>query len=349
MQKFFRIPLIFFALSAAMGLLLRWHFVEPVGWITYTYWLHAHSHIMFLGWVSNVLYLIFVYNYVQEKWQTRYRRLFLVMQAMLVGMVISFPMQGYGAFSIAFSTVHTICLVVFSFRLLADLRSTPSSISTWNTKASLIFFLISAVGPFAIAATGMLGLAQTQWYYFSVYYYLHFQYNGFFTFGALALFFHLLESRGVDFSREDAKIAGWFLAIACVPAYFLSTLWADPGVLFNAIGFVAGLLQVAFLLFFRRMVRLTGSSLRGQLGKVPTRVLALVLASLITKVMLQLLSAHGDIALLAGSNRSFVMAYLHLVLIGVISLTLISWYYLAGMLGKTSLLAIGLIIVGFIL
>ena len=332
-----------------MGLLLRWHFVEPVGWITYTYWLHAHSHIMFLGWVSNALYLIFVYNYVQEKWQTRYRRLFLVMQAMLVGMVISFPMQGYGAFSIAFSTVHTICLVVFSFRLLADLRPAPSSISTWNTKASLIFFLISAVGPFAIAATGMLGLAQTQWYYFSVYYYLHFQYNGFFTFGALALFFHLLESRGVDFSREDAKIAGWFLAVACVPAYFLSTLWADPGVFFNAIGFVAGLLQVAFLLFFRRMVRLTGSSLSEQLGKIPTRILTLVLASLITKIMLQLLSSHGDIALLAGSNRSFVMAYLHLVLIGVISLTLISWYYLAGMLGKTSLLAIVLIIVGFIL
>src|SRR5690606_32424250 len=162
-------------------------------------------------------------------------------------------------------------------------------------------------------------------------------------------FFHLLESRGVDFSREDAKIAGWFLAVACVPAYFLSTLWADPGVFFNAIGFVAGLLQVAFLLFFRRMVRLTGSSLSEQLGKIPTRILTLVLASLITKIMLQLLSSHGDIALLAGSNRSFVMAYLHLVLIGVISLTLISWYYLAGMLGKTSLLAIVLIIVGFIL
>lgn len=349
MQKFFRIPLIFFALSAAMGLLLRWHSVDPLGWITYPYWLHAHSHIMFLGWISNALYLIFVNNYVDDKWQARYRPLFLVMQAMLVGMVISFPMQGYGAFSIAFSTVHTICLVVFSFRLFADLRGKPASASIWHTKASLAFFLISAVGPFAIAATGMLGLAQTQWYYFAVYYYLHFQYNGFFTFGALALFFHLLESRAVPFSKEDAKLAGWFLAIACVPAYFLSTLWADPGEFFNAIGFVAGLLQIAFLLFFRRMVRHAGSSLREHLGNTPMRMLVLVLAAFITKVMLQLLSSHGDIALLAGSNRSFVMAYLHLVLIGVISLTLVSWYYLAGMLGKTSLFAVVLIITGFFL
>lgn len=349
MQKYFRIPLVFFALSAAIGLLLRWHFVDPLGWITYTYWLHAHSHIMFLGWVSNALYLIFVYNYFPDKWHARYRPLFILMQVMLVGMVVSFPLQGYGVFSIVFSTVHTACLAVFSFRLFADFRGKPSSVSIWHTKASLVFFLISAVGPFAIAATAMMGLAQTQWYYFAVYYYLHFQYNGFFTFGVLGLFFHLLESRGVPFSREDAKLAGWFLAVGCVPAYFLSTLWADPGIFFNGIGLVAGLLQIAFLLFFRRMVRLAGPSLREYLGKIPSRILVLALAALVTKIVLQLLSSHSDIAMLAGGNRSFVMAYLHLVLIGVISLTLITWYYLMGMLGRTFLPAVVLIIAGFIL
>ena len=349
MQKYFRIPLVFFALSSAIGLLLRWHLVSPMEWFTYPYWLHAHSHIMFLGWVSNALFLIFGHNYVHETWRSRYRPLFLVMQAMLVGMMISFPLQGYGACSIVFSTIHTLCLAVFSFRLFTDLRSGPASVSVWHTKASLIFFLISAVGPFAIAATAMMGLAQTQWYYFAVYYYLHFQYNGFFTFGVLALFFHLLEQGGVPFSREDARLAGWFLAVACVPAYFLSTLWADPGILFNGIGFVAALLQIAFLLFFRRMIRLTGTTLREHLGKVPGRILVLALAALITKIMLQLFSSHEDIALLAGSNRSFVMAYLHLVLLGVISLTLIAWYYYMGMLNKTSRLAIALIIAGFAL
>ncbi len=168
MQKYFRIPLIFFALAAAIGLLLRWHFVAPMDWLTYPYWLHAHSHIMFLGWVSNALYLILVYNYVPDKWRARYRPLFIVIQVLVASMVISFPLQGYGGFSIVVSTIHTISLVLFSIWLLADLRGRPSTISMWYAKASLVFFLISAVGPFAIGGTAMAGLAQTKWYYFAV-------------------------------------------------------------------------------------------------------------------------------------------------------------------------------------
>lgn len=349
MQKYFKIPLVFFALSATVGLLLRWHFVRPMDWLVYPNWLHAHSHIMFLGWVTNALYLGFVHSYVPDRWQSRYRPLFILMQVLLVGMVISFPIQGYGLFSILFSTVHTVVLVVFSFWLFADLRGRTVTTSVWNAKASLIFFLISALGPFAIGATGMFGLVQTKWYYFSVYYYLHFQYNGFFTFGVLALFFRLLEIRGIPFSRQDARLAGWLLALACVPAYFLSTLWADPGMIFNLIGFVAALMQMAFLLFFRRMIRHAGSAISGALDPFPARIFAIVLTALIAKMVLQLLSAHGEIALLAGSNRSFVMAYLHLTLIGVISLGLIAWYYESGMLIKTARPFVVLIVIGFVL
>ncbi len=165
----------------------------------------------------------------------------------------------------------------------------------------------------------------------------------------LAIFFHLLEARQIAFSKADARLAGWFLAIACVPAYFLSTLWAEPGILFNLIGFVAGLLQIAFLLFFRRMVRLSRSSIHEHFGIWPARLLTLALAAFITKVVLQLLSSHGEVALLAGSNRSFVMAYLHLVLIGVISLVLVTWYLQNGLLKERSDVALVLIVVGFIL
>lgn len=349
MQKYFRIPLIFFAFAAAIGLLLRWHFVDPLDWLVYPYWLHAHSHIMFLGWVSNALYLILVYHYVPHRWSARYRPLFIVIQAVLGGMVISFPLQGYGVFSIVFSTIHTVCLILFSVWLLADLRKIPGTISTWYAKASLIFFLVSAVGPFAIGATAMVGLAQTKWYYFAVYYYLHFQYNGFFTFGVLAVFFHLLDSWRIVFSKADAKLAGWFLAIACVPAYFLSTLWAEPGIFFNGIGFVAALLQIAFLLFFRRMLRISRSAISEHVGKWPARLLTMALAAFITKAVLQLLSAHNEVALLAGSNRPFVMAYLHLVLIGVISLTLITWYICNGLMDKRLNIALTLIVAGFVL
>src|SRR5690606_1037694 len=96
--------------------------------------------------------------------------------------------------------------------------------SLWHMRVALIYFLISAVGPFAIGATGAMGLAQSKWYYFSVYYYLHFQYNGFFTFGVLAALLSLLDQKGISYDAAEVRRAGWFLAVACVPAYFLSTL-----------------------------------------------------------------------------------------------------------------------------
>src|SRR5690606_29611033 len=185
---------------------------------------------------------------------TRYRPLFLLMQAMLVAMMISFPLQGYGAFPIVFSTIHTLCLAVFSFRLFADLRSMPASVSVWHTKASLIFFLISAVGPFAIAATAMMGLAQTQWYYFAVYYYLHFQYNGFFTFGVLALFVLVLESNKIQYDVSAMRSATGWLAIATVPSYFLSVLWAEPGIVYNIIAGTAALIQLYAAYIFLRVI-----------------------------------------------------------------------------------------------
>ncbi|MBA4054858.1 MAG: hypothetical protein C0490_09115, partial [Marivirga sp.] len=63
MQKLFSIPLIFFFIASCIGLMLRWHFVSAISWLKYPYWLHAHSHIMFLGWIFNALMLAYLYNY----------------------------------------------------------------------------------------------------------------------------------------------------------------------------------------------------------------------------------------------------------------------------------------------
>lgn len=346
MLDYFRIPLIFFVVSGGIGLLLRWHFVQPMEWINYPYWLHAHSHMMFLGWVSNALYLGFINSFVPEKWRPRYRWLFIGIQVLLAGMLVSFPLQGYGLFSILFATVHTLLLALFCFWYFSDVRAKAPSVALWYSKISLVFFLISALGPFAIAATSAAGLGQSNWYYFSVYYYLHFQYNGFFSFGVLALFFRILEQKGIPFSQEDARVAGWFLALACVPAYFLSTLWADPGTLFNAAGFVAGFLQVIFLLFIIRLLKTAFAAISLHFSTSSVRTLLVATGALTIKILLQLLSAHEGIARMAYMNRSYVMAYLHLVLIGFVSLLLIVWYMETFLLKRLSTPAIILLVGG---
>jgi hypothetical protein len=346
MQDYFRIPLIFFVVSGGIGLLLRWHFVQPMEWINYPYWLHAHSHMMFLGWVSNALYLGFINSFAPEKWRPRYRWLFIAIQVLLAGMLVSFPLQGYGLFSILFATVHTLLLALFGFWSFSDVRAKAPSVALWYSKISLVFFLISALGPFAIAATSAAGPGQSNWYYFSVYYYLHFQYNGFFSFGVLALFFRILEQKGIPFSQEDARVAGRLLALACVPAYFLSTLWADPGTLFNAAGFVAGFLQVIFLLFIIRLLKTAFAAIRSHFSTSSVRTLLVATAALTIKILLQLLSAHEGIARMAYMNRPYVMAYLHLVLIGFVSLLLIVWYMETFLLKRLSTPAIILLVGG---
>lgn len=62
-------------------------------------------------------------------------------------------------------------------------------------------------------------------YLASVYWYLHFQYNGWFLFAVVGLIIHHLEIAKIYIKHE--KIIFRTLAISCVPTYGLSVLWLD--------------------------------------------------------------------------------------------------------------------------
>src|SRR5690606_31168184 len=79
------------------------------------------------------------------------------------------------------------------------------------------------------------------------------------------------------------------------------------------------------------------------------KVLASVVAlSFLLKLLLQTLSAFPAIAELAYVYNYYVIAYLHLVLIGIITLSMLIWYIEQGML-SVSLIWILLLLTGFIL
>ncbi|MFD1002690.1 hypothetical protein ACFQ21_25420 [Ohtaekwangia kribbensis] len=171
-----------------------------------------------------------------------------------------------------------------------------------------------------------LGLAYRDWYYFSIYYYLHFQYNGFFTFGIFSLFFKLLESRQVAINKAGIIGAGRLMAIACVPAYFLSILWVQPGIVFNVIAGVAACIQVYAVVLFFKVLRSSYSVWYASLARASRLVLGIVLFCFGIKLLLQCISAFPEIAAMAYQLRPVVIAYLHLMLVGVITLFLFVWY-----------------------
>ncbi|MFO7257824.1 MAG: hypothetical protein DIU61_009025 [Bacteroidota bacterium] len=348
-RSLYRIPLIFFALAACFGLLLRWHVVYPVEAITYPYVLHAHSHLMFLGWVTNVLLVFIIESFVSESKATWYRKRFYWAQALLTGMAATFPLQGYGVASIVLSTLHTALIAVFAFRFFCESKSLPESASLFHMRIALIYFLVSAAGPIAIGATGAMGLAQSKWYYLSVYYYLHFQYNGFFTFGVIAVLLRLLDIKGIQYDGAEVRRGGRFLAVACVPGYFLSTLWADPGIAFNGIGFFAAVLQVISFVLQRRGLRPAVVELSKSMGRVSVWLLMLGFVCYAIKLLAQWLSAFSGVAHLAAANRPYVMAYLHLVLIGTISLPLLIWYLERGLFRRLAHAGLFVLVIGFML
>lgn len=325
MQKLFSIPLLFFLIAACIGLLLRWQFISPLGNITYTYVLHAHSHLMFLGWVFNVLFLAFVWQHIHPGKYGIFKTIFYLLQLLVTGMLVSFPLQGYGVYSIVLSTLHTFGAIIFIILFFRKTRNLKTA-SVWFARVSLIFFMVSSAGPFSLGYLMANGLGQTKWYFFSVYYYLHFQYNGFFVMGITSLFFGLLEARKISFDTSKAKTIGMWMALSCVPAYALSLLWADPGIAFNLVGLLAAIGQIIALFLFVILVGKCRTQLETEFKPISIFYFWVVFFAFALKLFLQLISAHPAVAALAYNVRPFVIAYLHLVLLGVISLFLFVWY-----------------------
>lgn len=345
MQTLLRIPVVFFSIAALLGLILRWHFFQPISGFVYPYWLHAHSHLMFLGWVFNTLLCGFVVAFIPLSMQNWYRKVLLIINALVLGMLIAFPLQGYGVYSIIISTLHTFFSIIFLVRFYSTTRMVESEPLNFARIASF-FFLLSSLGPFAVGALVANNLGHTSWYHLAVYFYLHFQYNGVFTFGVFSLLLSWFSKIGIGTNRKRIRIFRWLLLVSCFPAYALSTLWTEPGLLIYVAGFGAAILQLVSLFYLFRFVVPTRESFWKKFAWLPRTLLAVALVSFIIKLFLQMASAFPYVAMLAYDVRNYVMAYLHLVLLGAISFSLLAWYHGNGYITIKPIMLV-LLVLGF--
>jgi hypothetical protein len=349
MQKQFRVPFYFLILAAVIGLVLRYHLIAPITSLVYSNWLHAHSHLMFLGWLFNFFNLVFVYYFLRDKWESRYKLLFYGNQILLIGMFVFFPLQGYSVITIVLSTLHTILSAIFCIRYIMDTGDQKKSLSRWLAVWALICFLISSLGPFSLAGIMANNLDHTKWYFFAIYFYLHFQYNGFFFFGILSVFFRQMEEKKIPVDVNIIRKLVTIFIAAVFPAYFLSILWATPGLVYNILGFAAAGMQVIAFTYFVKHLGSLKERLKPSFHLLSYNLLKLVLAAFALKFLLQVLSAFPYFAKMAYDNRYFVIAYLHLVLIGGISFFVIAWYVEKNFIKNIHKIFVMLLTAGFIL
>jgi hypothetical protein len=343
-EKLYKIPLLFFFIASCMGMMLRSQLIFPIEGINFSFLLHGHSHVMFLGWVFNTLFIAFVVQFIVGDHNT-FRIIFWMLQVQVVGMLISFPLQGYGVYSITFSALHTFTVLLFVILFFKRTRA-RTDLSVWLARISLIFFAISSAGPFSLGYLKANDLDHTNLYRYAIYFYLHFQYNGFFFFGILSLFVNLLE-RSLSKSQIDTmRFACQLLAAACIPAFLLSTLWAKPGIVYNILGGFAALVQLVSLVIFsiplRKFFRVNPDYFRPGIKLL----LIFIYSAVALKFLLQLLSADPGLAGFINDNRSLVIAYLHLVLVGIISLFLLAWLTHKAIID--SAWGISLLLIGFL-
>lgn len=342
MRALYKIPLLLLFIGACMGLFLRYQLIAPTQAINFSYVLHGHSHVMFLGWVFNVLYLAFVTEFTAG--QRIFRVLFWILQVCVVGMLIAFPMQGYGLYSIAFTTVHTLTAFVFIGCFLYQTRAS-TSIAITLARSALFFFVLSSFGPFYLGYLKASGQEHSNLYRFSIYFYLHFQYNGFFFFGVLTLLIKAIEHKLSRIDRRLARQGSRLLLVACIPTYLLSILWAHPNLGFHILGFFGALLQAIALLFFITPFKLFRAEIKNRSARL---LVVLSATALLLKCTLQIISSYPDFALLANEYRVIVIAYLHLVLLGFISFFLISWLIVKNLLPAGIHNPVLAMIIGFI-
>jgi hypothetical protein len=339
-----RVSLFNFIIVALFGVVLRYKIAFYLPFVDQKHFLHAHSHFAFTGWVTHVLMAVMVHFLASGKDDSfkRYKNLLYANLVTAYGMLLSFPFEGYGPVSISFSTLSIFVSYWFAVKYWRDLNRLPQKTAThlWF-KAATLFSVISSCGAFALAYMMATKTIHQNWYLAATYFFLHFQYNGWFLFACAGIFNWIIAREKIHVPA--AKTIFWLFAIACVPAYFLSALWLPMSVAVYIIVVVAACLQMIGWVIFVLQIRPQLKSLGTALHPLSKWLLGLSSAALTIKLFLQLGSTVPVLSDLAFGFRPIVIGYLHLVLLAVTSLFIIAALCYFKIVPVTPALKIGVI------
>lgn len=309
-----------FILSALYGLLMRWNFAFPAKFIPYQNLLQSHSHVAFLGWGYLVAIGAIIHYFVSDanKQNNVYKTTLVILLVAISFMLISFPLGGYKVFSIVLLAIFGLTSYVLSFRILKDLQG--NNTSSKLIRYGIYYYLLSSLATWFLAYV-IVTQGKTDLYYNTVYFYLHFLYNGFFVFALFGLLFKIFENQQIIISEKLKQHFFLYLNIACIPAYALSVLWSTDVLLFNAVGFVASLLQFISLVFLIKIMREAFSKINWHF--ISKLLLKFALISYSLKIFSQILSAFPYIVEKSLALKPFfIIGYLHLFTLGFLSVLL---------------------------
>ena len=306
-----------FFIASLIGLCLRWMYVAPMEGVNFQFLMHGHSHVAMLGWVYLMLYCLIFHFFVPKEKQQKpvYNRLFWITELAVIGMMIDFPAQGYAFASILFSTLHIFCSYYFCYLIKKD--ANPGTLSEKKMLYTALFFMIfSTLGVWCLGPTvGLLGKASA-FYQIAIQFFLHFQFNGWFLFAILALFF---KQAKLIIEAEKFRIFYNLFVASTLLTLALPVSWYLPNSVFywlNAFGVV---LQLYAAILFIAFIRPQFQSFFAALPTITKTVYGFALFSLALKVVIQLVVLVPELAQVSHQIRNFVIGYIHLTMLGIIT------------------------------
>lgn len=333
LQRWLKIVLFNLLLIAAIGVVLRYKIAYSLPFIDQKHLLHGHSHFAFAGWISQAIMILMVAYLAGINGAAVYKKYRWLLAGNLIaayGMLITFPIQGYGLFSIIFSTASIFIGYAFAWIYWKDLNrlGTTHTAHLWF-KTALFCNAFSSLGAFALAVMMVKKMIHQNWYLGAQYFYLHFQYNGWFFFAGMGL---LTAKLFFTAPAKQLQRIYWLFAGAIIPAYFLSALWMNIPVWMYILVIIAALAQVTGWVYMLGIIRKAWPALQQSLSVTAKWLLILSASALTIKLILQLGSTIPSLSTLAFGFRPIVIGYLHLVLLGVITLFLLGYMFAENLL-----------------
>jgi len=319
-----------FIVLSVFGVMLRYMQLYDVPGLNYQFILHAHSHFAFSGWMFFLIAFLIASLCNEGNIGSGFKTILLLTLISAYGMLASFSCQGYKLVSISFSTLFVLVTfrftyLVFHGNLLKKRVNEPAYILL---RGSLVLLCLSALGPFALGPLAALGLKNTPYYQDSIYFYLHFQMNGFMLLAVLGL---LAAAFPITPLRRRSRLWLYVFVFSAVPLYFIFSLWSKPGSIIWILAAISTGLNLASWLVLCFSFRSQWRDL-----SFIERAAFIGLAFKCVFQVFVCIPAIGDWTFL---NRNLIIGYIHLLTLGIIMPLLIGQLLRKGLIRSCKLVA----------
>lgn len=312
------------SIVAFLGFTLRSKILFPLPFLDYSSLLSAHSHFAFAGWVGLALITMFIYDVLPKELSNRkiYQWVLALIETSGLGMALFFPFFGYNHLTIAFSTLYIIGVVVFVPVFIKDVLQTQTN---KNVKllsiSSLISLMLSFLGTVGLMYIIITRSGGSLLYRDSIYTFLHFQYNGFFTLSVFALLMNFITKRGLALNK-NANNFSVLLCLSVIPALFLAILWHNETAFYilAALGCIFMLTALIYFFLFLKTISLKQLFPR----RIERTFVVFSMISFTLKMLLQVGTIFPALGNAVYGDRPVIIGFLHLVFLGFISFFLLA-------------------------